>query len=264
MPFPNTDPALLADAGETMAETLTRIRGVATLVPNLEYEDLWTDPALQAKTPRFSLNYRALLTPAPIPPDCDTLWQTHCRIVINYVEHIQPLWDRDRSVVGADGITVLDDNSCINCHSSVDADNASRVPAGQLELVDLPSSQQLDHLLSYRELLFGDAEQEVVDGALVDRLVQATDANNIPLFETDDDGNLQLDPQGNPIPVMITIPVAPVMSVNGARASSRFYAPFANGGSHAGFLDDAELRLISEWLDIGAQYYNNPFSVPQN
>jgi hypothetical protein len=23
-----------------------------------------------------------------------------------------------------------------------------------------------------------------------------------------------------------------------------------------------ELRLIAEWLDIGAQYYNNPFDVP--
>jgi hypothetical protein len=22
------------------------------------------------------------------------------------------------------------------------------------------------------------------------------------------------------------------------------------------------LRLIAEWLDIGAQYYNNPFDVP--
>jgi hypothetical protein len=24
-------------------------------------------------------------------------------------------------------------------------------------------------------------------------------------------------------------------------------------------LSPSELRLISEWLDIGAQYYNNPF-----
>jgi len=25
---------------------------------------------------------------------------------------------------------------------------------------------------------------------------------------------------------------------------------------------DAELRLIAEWLDIGAQYYNDPFVAP--
>ena len=29
-------------------------------------------------------------------------------------------------------------------------------------------------------------------------------------------------------------------------------------------LSEAELRLLSEWLDIGAQYYNNPFDVPVN
>jgi hypothetical protein len=30
-------------------------------------------------------------------------------------------------------------------------------------------------------------------------------------------------------------------------------------------LSTAELRLLSEWLDIGAQYYNDPFPpTPQN
>ena len=28
---------------------------------------------------------------------------------------------------------------------------------------------------------------------------------------------------------------------------------------HAGMLSAPELRLLSEWIDIGAQYYNNPF-----
>ena len=31
---------------------------------------------------------------------------------------------------------------------------------------------------------------------------------------------------------------------------------------HRGFLTPAELRLISEWLDIGGQYYNDPFVAP--
>jgi hypothetical protein len=26
----------------------------------------------------------------------------------------------------------------------------------------------------------------------------------------------------------------------------------------------AELRLLSEWIDIGTQYYNNPFDAPLN
>jgi hypothetical protein len=41
-----------------------------------------------------------------------------------------------------------------------------------------------------------------------------------------------------------------------------FFTKFAPGGSHAGRLTSAELRLVSEWLDIGAQYFNDPFAVP--
>jgi hypothetical protein len=41
-----------------------------------------------------------------------------------------------------------------------------------------------------------------------------------------------------------------------------FFSKFAAGGSHAGWLSPAELRLVSEWLDIGAQYFNDPFAVP--
>jgi hypothetical protein len=54
------------------------------------------------------------------------------------------------------------------------------------------------------------------------------------------------------------------MSVNGARASNRFFNSFAQGGVHPDWLSPAELKLISEWLDIGGQYYNNPFEAPVN
>jgi hypothetical protein len=46
--------------------------------------------------------------------------------------------------------------------------------------------------------------------------------------------------------------------------STRFFSIFANGASHAGRLTGAELRLLSEWMDIGTQYYNNPFDAPLN
>ncbi len=54
------------------------------------------------------------------------------------------------------------------------------------------------------------------------------------------------------------------MSIVGANASPQFFDRFAPGGTHAGYLSDAELRLISEWLDIGGQYFNNPFDAPAN
>jgi hypothetical protein len=39
---------------------------------------------------------------------------------------------------------------------------------------------------------------------------------------------------------------------------------FESGGVHENFLSKAELKLISEWLDMGAQYFNNPFAAPAN
>jgi hypothetical protein len=67
---------------------------------------------------------------------------------------------------------------------------------------------------------------------------------------------------GNPI--FVTVPVQSSMSAGGANASPVFFTRFAAGGTHAGYLTPAELRLISEWLDIGAQYFNNPFDAPVN
>ncbi len=140
----------------------------------------------------------------------------------------------------------------------------AQVPAGQLELTGEASVDQPDHVTSYRELLFPDNSQELVNGALVDELVLVFDANGNPVYETDANGNLILDANGDPIQVTQTVAVAPSMRVSGARNSARFFNRFNAGGTHAGRLSDAELRLLSEWLDIGGQYYNNPFDVPQN
>jgi hypothetical protein len=57
------------------------------------------------------------------------------------------------------------------------------------------------------------------------------------------------------------------MSAAGARVSGFFSCFDAGAGgcpgrSHVGQLSGAELKLLAEWLDIGAQYYNNPFDVP--
>jgi hypothetical protein len=248
LPFPNTDPALWSDMGETMAQTRTRIScqtECAALTPQVDinYEDVWTDASLRAKDASFSYRYADLDTPAPATASCQTKWDTHCRIVINYEQHIHPLWSKTRQVLDSDGVSVLADNTCTLCHNSVDNAGAPQVPAAQLDLSDGPSSDQPDHFKSYRELLFTDNEQVLIDGTLQDVLVPGTDA----------DGQ----------PIMVPIPVSPSMSVAGAH-TSRFLNEFAAGGSHAGWLTEAELRLLSEWLDIGAQYYNNPFDVPVN
>jgi hypothetical protein len=98
---------------------------------------------------------------------------------------------------------------------------------------------------------------------LVDRQVQATDADGNLLFVTDEAGNLVLDDAGNPIPLLVPVQVTPAMRPGSALASNRFFSRFMSGASHQGYLSAAELKLLADWLDIGAQYYNSPFAIPE-
>jgi len=250
-PFPNTDPALFADQGETMAETRVRIScqtDCAALTPsvNVIFDDVWTNPALRAPDPSIALRYNDLETLAPTSQACIADWSSLCRITIHYPMHLQPLWDKPRVVLDVDGVTVLEDNSCLTCHSPRDAAGAVRVPAGQLDLTGEASPEEGEHLVSFRELMFTDNAQEVNMGALQDILVPGPP-----------------DPVTGE-PTLVPVPVAPSLSPAGARASTRFFSRFDAGGTHAGWLTGAELRLIAEWLDIGGQYYNDPFLAPED
>ncbi len=260
--FPNTDPAMLVEnLGDTMAYTRAfnscANDNCSSLEPsiNVEFTDVWTDIAVRAPDPDIDYRYLDLTTPAPLSVASDFCltqpWTSRCRIVTNYTMHLQPLWETTRAILDAAGNPILDANglpmtNCLACHTPADAAGAIRIPAGQLDLSGLPSPDEADHLISYRELLFPDDEQALNMGALQDRLV--------------DSG--QVDANGNPI--LVTVNVSPSMSVAGANASNRFFSRF-DGGSHDTYgMSDAEKRLIAEWLDVGAQYYNNPFDVPQN
>ncbi|WP_143872816.1 hypothetical protein [Catenovulum sediminis] len=257
--FNNTQADLAAEFGETMAETLARLQGLAYPSANLNYTDVWSDPAISVPNPEISLSYDNLSTPAPNGYFCFDNWQAYCRIQINYVEHIQAIWQLDRKVIDEENNEVIEDNSCIACHSTTDADGLPQVAAAQLELTGQISDQQNRHLTSYRELFFNDNEQEVLEGILRDKLIEVTDENGNTVFEVDEEGELILDADEQPIPVLTTVTVRSVMSSNGAQNSRRFFDLFLPEGSHYGRLTADELRLISEWLDIGAQYYNTPF-----
>jgi Hydrazine synthase alpha subunit middle domain len=260
-PFPNSNPAYSPDAGETMAETRARTSCAsgtprcAEMTPsvNVSFTDMWSSPA---KDPDILYSYgdASFTTAAPAPQACITAWTAQCRIIINYTQHIQPLWDKPRLVIDPmDGVTVLQDNTCSRggCHNTVDDAAAAQVPGGQLDLQAVASDEEPLQLRSYRELFFSDNEQELVGGALQDRLVPGP---------PDQNGN----------PTQVTVGVGPYLDAGSARGgrSAAFLARFAtgSGSTHAGYLSPAELRLLSEWLDIGAQYFNNPFdpAVPVN
>lgn len=253
VPFPNTSPALFADFGETMAEVKARIscaEDCEAIRPSVDviYEDIWTHEPDAGRAPDASLawRYADLETPAPVTLDCQLSWHALCRTVLNYEAHVQPIWELPRQVLDDDGFTVLADFTCTGCHARRDSMDVLQVPAGQLELTSEPSAAQALRFTSYRELLFADVELELVEGALQQRLVE-----------------VGVDEETGE-PIFATVPVPASMSAGNARGSTRFFNRFAPGGSHEGWLSPAELRLISEWLDIGAQYYNNPFEAPVN
>jgi len=250
VPFPNTNPAYFADFGETMAQVRARIScqdDCAALWPTtaLVYDDVWTDTiaAGRAADAGFRYDYADLDTPIPTSTDCVTSWRSGCRITIHYEQHIHPLWSKPRLTLAADG-TVARDDTCTSCHTARAADGTTQVPAAQLELTDGASADNPAHFHAYRELLATDAEQEVVAGALQDRLVQ-----------------VGVDPVTGQ-PQYTTIAVVPALRAGTAAGSVTFFSLFAPGGSHAGRLTPAELKLVSEWVDIGAQYFNDPFAAP--
>jgi hypothetical protein len=166
--------------------------------------------------------------------------------------NVHPLWAAARPVLDSMG-NVIGSNTCAQsgCHSPVDMAAAPMVPAGQLDLTDGPSDDEPDQFKSYRELLFADNRQILSAGALVDEQVQ-----------------VGIDAMGNPI--LANVSVGPYMSSAGANfgQSVRFFDCFEGQNGvcattpHGGKLSLHELRLVAEWLDIGAQYYNNPFDVP--
>jgi hypothetical protein len=251
-PFPGTNPALFADFGETMAQVRSRIScqtDCAALIPStaIRYEDVWTDPIAAGRAPdaSFAYSYLDLATPAPLSADCASDWHAGCRITVHYEQHIHPLWARSRLTLAADG-TVARDDTCTSCHSAAAADGAARVPAAQLDLADGPSSEEPAHFKAYRELLDEDAAQELAGGQLRDRLVQEG-----------------VDPVTGQ-PQLTTVAVEAPLVAGNASESTRFFTLFSPGGSHAGRLTPAELKLVSEWVDIGAQYWNDPFAAPAN
>jgi hypothetical protein len=257
IPFPNTDATLFADMGDTMAEVYARIEGIRLPSPNPVYRaDEWPDLATSVED--RSLAYENLQTPPPISGVCANDWTANCRVVINYETHIHPLWGLSRKVLDING-QPIDDYTCTSCHTNSDAAGTPFVAAAQLDLTDGPSDAEPLHFKAYRELLFPDNEQELAPEGVLRDIMEDTGE-----VLRDENGEPILDDNGLTTPIFAPRQVLASMSVNGAVASERFWKLFKTGGFHENFLTPAELRLIAEWLDIGAQYYNNPFAAPEN
>lgn len=264
---------------------------------DLVFDDEWTDPAVRPKTVSFAYRYKNL---APVVSDIHSPtseacmesdgWSSLCRVTINYENHIQSLWERPRAA--ANGIA---DTTCVTCHTSTDANGnvGAKIPDGQLELLGTKANNN-QRMLSYTELTTNTNKQildangiptvnipvcELAPADLypdIDACVIVRDINGVPTCEgvtncpflqdaiTD---AVVLDAMGNPTPRLINIGIPGPMNRGSALGSARFFNKFANFNAatdtvdHRGILNTSELKLLSEWLDTGANYYNNPFDM---
>src|SRR5690606_29568656 len=77
----------------------------------------------------------------------------------------------------------------------------------------------------------------------------------------------QVDPDTQVVTCIAFRELQSPMTAAGARASAAFFDTLAGTRgtvNHRDFMSASELRLLAQWLDIGAQYYNDPFQAPEN
>jgi hypothetical protein len=228
-----------------MAEARRTADPSLSLSMDINYTDVWTDTsggATAGTDIAYLYNPGAYSPPLigetpvagqPVTDGCIATWSPFCRSIINYEEHIQPIWEVDR---GAD--------TCTSCHNDEDDMGNPQVPAGTFQL-DLTSTAATDYVKSYEDLAVGDVKLTLDGGMLV----------------VDQQPTGEVDPvTGDPI--LAPVPIGPVISPGSATNSNNFFSVFAPGASHDGRLNQNELKLISEWIDLGAQYYNDPAKVP--
>jgi Hydrazine synthase alpha subunit middle domain len=216
----NTLPAALKPAlagahqsGETMAATRTRVDPAALqLMSDMVFADNWADTLQPGITARDSItiSYAGLAT-APTNG------------IINYPDHIQPIWDRN----------------CIGCHAA----------ANKLDLTSTISGT--GRMTSYQELLLGDPL--IVNGQPVTRLRdgELEVVRGPSLVETmagGADGMTRSSRLGE-------ILYGETLKASAEARTAFPTPPIAN--NHAAMLTAAERRVVTEWMDMGGQYFNN-------
>lgn len=224
-------PSMVPQQGETMAATRTRQNPAALQVQrDMVSTDIWADPAAGG-VPRapLEIKYSGNTDPADdLPPTIPA----PVRGLINYVQHIAPIWTRDRGA-----------NTCTNCHAD---------PA-KLDLRSTTSGT--GRMTSYEELLVGDPVLDPQTGLpqIEIREGEPEVVRGAPLVETEAPSALGMTRASR---------LGEILFGEELKASAEARSVHPNPPvSHAGMLNKAELRLVTEWMDLGGQYYNNPFEA---
>ena len=247
-----------ANAGDASRNTVAQLRygattncAVATCLAATPSVDVKYVGSGMAGDTNINLSYNpGLSTPVPTSQSCLNAWSGTCRLTIDYDKsgtgaassvpgHIHPLWQTDRGA-----------NTCVNCHTSATQSvqctptgsntpitvTYAMSPGGGLDLGNDPAQQVTAQLRAYLQLV-------TTHTAVATTLNAAC----VPISTSGQFG---------------------ASIVSGSAATSRFFAVLSGAMTgtvnHSGFMTPGELRMLSEWVDIGAQYYNNPFAAPLN
>jgi len=234
-------------AGDTMALTYANYvastnssitpstNPVFQLKPDLVYNDVWANTSaggvarasIQIKYTGNASAADDLVTPVPTAG------------IINYPDHIQPIWSRARTTNGVN-------TTCTGCHNSSDASlNLSSTIAGT------------GRMASYESLMVG--PPLLVNGQpvlVVDDGVQKVETGPALVYSMASEGQaVGLARQSRLVEIM-----AGQILMSSSAAQAAYPNPPAPAPNHVGMLNAAEMRLITEWIDLGGKYYNDPFN----
>lgn len=232
-----------SSSGETMATTRQNVfLGGQPPATHITYTDIWSDDSVPgvSKGTEISITYNGLKGKVSSGGLSAAAILKLERGVINYEEHIQPLWTMERGSINQ--------YVCTRCHNNNDPNDLGFFGSQGLDLRAEKAGS--GRLISYQELLIGDPE---------------LDAEGNPVFRISD-GEISLERRdalvraGN----SVNTGLARGSYLMEKLTEEELRAPQTlnpNGRlvDHSPMMNDSELRLLSEWMDIGAQYFNEPY-----
>jgi len=240
----NTQPAALLPAmasahqsGETMAGTRARLDATAMqLTSDPVTSDIWADVSKAGVTARKSvaLRYTGNASAAD-----DLATAVPVNGIINYPDHIAPLWTRARGTGGA--------ATCTSCHNDPDKLDLRATVGGS------------GRVTSYDELMLGDPLLDA-NGVPQTRIEEgvAVIARGAALVDT-------AASEGEAFGLARKSRLVEILAgknlMAGADARTAHPNPPGTAPDHSKMLNAAEMRLVAEWIDTGSKYYNDPFDA---
>jgi Hydrazine synthase alpha subunit middle domain len=222
--------------GETMSSTLFRLNAVGAVTnyaADPVYNDVWADTSKAGVTARLSIAIR--YTGNTLAAD-DLTTTVPVNGIINYPDHIQPLWTANRGA-----------STCVTCHADPTKLDLGATIAGTGRMA---SYEALTVGAPVVDPVTGLPVTEIQDGVLV---IKRGPALVTPTGSESDAVGMARKSR------LIEIMFGETL-MSDANSQTAHPNPPGTAPNHATMLSAAEKRLITEWIDLGAKYYNDPFN----